>query len=251
MKYAPLLVTTLIILAGIALFITSDAVGKQERMSGAIYKDLALKVGYTETGEPKLFTQADPARLKQYKAAEGANIPTTDSMVLGAAEANMMRKEKLFNSVGDEFESFFGIRTRIGGVLTPTNSTLDELHFLSKEQYDAIEGESNRAFILRTPEGMPKLFYTLGSTEDSPLQITLAEGERTAYTPRTIEGVTYYPVFIGSAEAAMMREEKLFTNVGDTIEGFFNTNIVIAGILAQTNTSVDMMHIIPADAQVK
>ncbi len=251
MKYAPLLVTTLIILAGIALFITSDAVGKQERMSGAIYKDLALKVGYTETGEPKLFTQADPARLKQYKAAEGANIPTTNSMVLGAAEANMMRKEKLFNSVGDEFESFFGIRTRIGGVLAPTNSTLDELHFLSKEQYDAIEGESNRAFILRTPEGMPKLFYTLGSTEDSPLQITLAEGERTAYTPRTIEGVTYYPVFIGSAEAAMMREEKLFTNVGDTIEGFFNTNIVIAGILAQTNTSVDMMHIIPADAQVK
>ena len=250
MKYAPLLVTTIIILAGIALFITSDAIGKQERMSGAIYKDLPLKVGYTETGEPKLFAQADPTRLKRYAAAEGVNIPTTDSMVLGAAEANMMRNEKLFTTIGDEFESFFGIRTRVSGILAPTNSTIDELHFLSEEQYAAIEGESGRDFILRTPEGMPKLFYALNSGDESPLQFTLAEGERAGYTPRTIEGITYYPVFIGSAEAAMMREEKLFTEVDDTIEGFFNTNIVIAGIVTQTNTSVDMMHIIPAEAKV-
>lgn len=251
MKYIPLVVTTFIILAGIALFLTSDAIGRQERMSGEIYKDIVLKIGYTDTKEPKLFANVDAKRLAPYAAAEGVNTPSQDSMVLGATEARMMREEKLFTAVGDEFESFFGIRTRVGGILKPTEGIIDDIHFLSNDQFNAIDGEVDRVFILRASNGMPKLFYTKSVGERILLKLTLSEGSLDSYDYRVIDGKKQYPVLVGAQEAKEMRAEGLFTTPGDTIANFFGTNVFIAGVLAQTNTSVDMMHIIPPDANVK
>ena len=43
----------------------------------------------------------------------------------------------------------------------------------------------------------------------------------------------------------MMREEKLFDEVGDPIRGFFGENVVVVGVLERTNSSFDMMHFVP------
>ena len=57
--------------------------------------------------------------------------------------------------------------------------------------------------------------------------------------------VAYYPVILGSQEADTMREEKLFSDTGDTIKGFFGKNVVIVGILDETSTGLDWIHITP------
>ncbi len=55
MKYTQLIVTGIALLIGLALFISSDGIGKQQRMTGEIFKDMQLKVAYTPMGEPKIF----------------------------------------------------------------------------------------------------------------------------------------------------------------------------------------------------
>ncbi len=42
----------------------------------------------------------------------------------------------------------------------------------------------------------------------------------------------------------MMADAKLFTKAGDTIENFFGNNVMIAGILPETKTSLDIMHFV-------
>lgn len=54
----------------------------------------------------------------------------------------------------------------------------------------------------------------------------------------------YLPVYIGFSEAKMMADAKLFTKAGDTIENFFGNNVMIAGILPETKTSLDIMHFV-------
>jgi hypothetical protein len=50
---------------------------------------------------------------------------------------------------------------------------------------------------------------------------------------------------IGYEEAKMMKEEKLFTKVGDEIENFFGLpKVRVVGILAKTNTAIDNYHIV-------
>jgi hypothetical protein len=55
-------------------------------------------------------------------------------------------------------------------------------------------------------------------------------------------------VVIGYEEAKMMKEEKLFTKVGDEIENFFGLpKVKVVGILAKTNTAIDNYHIVGMD----
>jgi hypothetical protein len=49
---------------------------------------------------------------------------------LGGKEAEMMIKEKMFSNVGDKIEDFFGKPVFIAGILEPTNTTLDMLHYM-------------------------------------------------------------------------------------------------------------------------
>ena len=61
-------------------------------------------------------------------------------------------------------------------------------------------------------------------------------------------------MIIGSKEAAMMREEKLFTKTGDTIKNFFGVEeMKIIGILAPTGSIIDSYHIVDSEtfAQLK
>jgi hypothetical protein len=42
-----------------------------------------------------------------------------------------------------------------------------------------------------------------------------------------------------------MRAEKLFTDVGDVIEGFFGNDVTVAAVARRTGTALDMVHFVP------
>ena len=79
-----------------------------------------------------------------------------------------------------------------------------------------------------------KLFAT--ASHNALARLTAAEGEPIP------EGEM---IIVGSAEAAMMREEGLFSAVGDRIDGFFGQDVIIVGVLEETGTALDMMHVLP------
>jgi hypothetical protein len=214
----------------------------------AVLKNLDVKVAVADGVALKLFALGSNNALVKLAAAEGESLPEATAIVIGSEEAAMMREEKLFTNTGDRLEGLFGIDTSVGGILEPTGTIIDDMHFASSEQYKKIDGEQGRVFIEFTSDGTPKVFYTRAEDEKMPVPLVFAEGDDDDYKVHTFGGVTYYPVIIGSEEAAMMREEKLFERPGDFIKGFFGQNVLIAGILAPTNTSIDMMHIIPLDA---
>jgi len=210
----------------------------------AVYKDMQLKANYKD-GALKVFALADPAALSAYRASEGESVPGENTVVIGGAEAAMMRREGLFKRQGDTITGLFGIDPVVGGVLKKTFGLMDDMHFVSKSEYEKMEGERDRLFIAIKDNKSPKLFFVLATGEAPPIKLSFAEGSLSDYTVREIDGKPYYPVILGSAEAAMMEFEQLFKKPGDTIEGFFGVDIVITGILSKTNSIVDMAHISP------
>ena len=100
-------------------------------------------------------------------------------------------------------------------------------------------GESR---VLITEEGQTKMFLSAGTVNGN---IKVAEGG--LYMSGEVPGIV-----IGSKEAEMMREEKLFGKVGDTIDNFFGVpKVRIAGILAPTNTILDEYHLMGKEAFAK
>jgi hypothetical protein len=170
-------------------------------------------------------------------------------MVIGAAEAEMMRKEGLFSGAGDPINGLFGIDTSVGGILEQTNTSIDDTHFLGHKQFEALNAEEGRVFVKLNEQRMPKLFYRKQAGESTPLNIELAEGDLSNYRATEIDGTIYHPLLIGASEAKMMRDEKLFQKTGDTIKGFFGRDVIVVGIIRQTNTSLDMMHVIPLPSE--
>jgi hypothetical protein len=209
-----------------------------------IFKDMQIKTAMKD-GSMKLFVSADANILSKFPTTEGKALPERTTVILGNTEAEMMKKEKLFSKPGDKISDFFGINTSVGGILKRTGSVIDDMHFLSDSEYDQIQGEQDRAFIELKDDKTPKLFYTYKEGEDSQFTIPLKEGDIQNYDVHTLSGEKYYPVILGFQEAEMMREEKLFAQPGDIIKNFFGINIFIVGVMKKTNSSIDMMHILP------
>jgi len=208
------------------------------------YADMKLKANYKD-GALKVFALADPAVLADLGTVEGDAVPRENAVVIGWAEGGMMRREGLFKAPGDTLNGFFGINPVVGGILKRTYGLADDMHFLSESDYERIEGEEDRLFIALKDKKSPKLFFVLVEGEDPPIPLPFAEGSLPDYAVREIRGKPYYPVILGSAEAGMMRSERLFRKPGDTIDGFFGNDIVITGVLKKTNTIIDMAHISP------
>ncbi len=209
-----------------------------------VYRDMKLKADY-KNGTLKVFAVANPEALSAYRASEGKPVPEENTVVIGSAEAAMMRREGLFKGPGDKITGFFGIDPVVGGVLKKTYGIVDDMHFVSESEYEKVQGEEGRVFIAIKDNKSPKLFFVLPVGEAPPLTLPFAEGSLADYSVRVINGKQYYPVILGSGEAAMMRFERLLKEPGDTIDGFFGRDIVIIGVLAKTNTIIDMAHISP------
>jgi hypothetical protein len=97
---------------------------------------------FTEEGMPKFFYIIDNSESNWPPGTEFAVGSKTDfvirniggkpyyPVVLGSGEAKMMISEKLISGVGAKIDGFFGRDSYIVGILEPTNSSLDMLHFI-------------------------------------------------------------------------------------------------------------------------
>jgi len=210
----------------------------------SVYTDMKLKASYKD-GALKVFALANPAALSAYRVSEGEPVPGENRVVIGGAEAAMMRREGLFKRRGDTIPGLFGIDPVVGGVLKRTYGLMDDMHFVSEPGYSRVQGEEGRLFIAFKDSRSPKLFFVLAEGEDPPITLPFAEGSLSDYSVREIGGKRYYPVILGADEAAMMKFERLIAQSGDTLDGFFGNDIFIAGVLKKTNTIIDMAHISP------
>lgn len=93
--------------------------------------------------------------------------------------------------------------------------------------------------IVLDDEGSLKSFYQVNVT-DTKLQTIYSMN----FAPQIINGVEYQKVYVGNDEAKMMIEKGLIKNVGDTINGFFGANAVVAGILPKQSNALDNLHFI-------
>lgn len=194
---------------------------------------------------PKLFASVTsvPSELQ---AAEGVAKPEPGNVVIGAEEAKMMRNEGLFKNIGDRIPNFFGAKgVRISGVLKPTGTLVDKYHLVTPETFSKLNTQARLA-VVAEDNGTSKLFYFVDGNIPAKVQNDVANTGAAA-----IGNNQYYPVYIGSKEAAMMKEKKLYAKDGDTIQGFFGNNALIAKTLPETKTALDDMHFVDASFVVK
>ncbi|HIH24815.1 TPA: hypothetical protein HA251_07320 [Candidatus Woesearchaeota archaeon] len=243
----PLILIAAIMLVGSAYYIFSVAPNAPVMADASLYDGARFKTGFLPDGAFKVFVSASNNKLMMLDAAEGELLPESRTMVLGSAEAAMMREEKLFTNINDTLEGFFGIDIAIGGVLKARGDLADDAHFLTERQFAAVQGEEGRISVKTEPDGSPKFFYRYATTDALP-EITLAEGDITDYKTTELEGKTYYPVILGAKEATMMRENRLFNKPGDTIDGLFGNDAIIVGVLEETGSALDMMHLVTAES---
>lgn len=254
---APVVMATLFILLFLGFAKLSTQMDQQANMdvataSPAVAYQLNKVLASTDnavtfSGEdvPKLFANIGdiPSELQ---AAEGTAKPEGNGVVIGATEAKMMRDEGLFKNVGDRLPGFFGIQeVRIAGILKPTGTLIDQYHLLAPSAFASLDKRA-RLQVVAEDNGSSKLFYFIDGNTPKKLD-TQINSTRSA----TIASASYYPVYIGLKEATMMKENKLYTKDGDTIAGFFGSNVLVAKTLPETNTILDNMHFVDAGFQIQ
>lgn len=245
-KYPVIFALAVMLLGGGAYFAYGGSAGMAK--SGAnFYTSLQYKAGVAPDGTLKIFALAQNNALAKLSASEGNSIPEEGSMVVGATEAAMMRGESLFSKPGDELSGFFGISTKIEGILSKTGAPLDMFHFLSSQQFGKING-TRQIFALEEDDG-PGMFLIYNENSPLPLKWKIAEGSMGNFKARDVYGKRICPLALGADEAAAMRAEKLFSKPGDQINGFFGNDIAVAAVLEKTNTPLDIMHIVSNDCQ--
>lgn len=244
-----IMVSAIILILGVAGYYYTEGIA-DTRMQQKDYGDLSffnsmrIKAAYAQDMSLKIFALADKEKLSAYTAIEGNNIPSERGIVIGYLEAEMMKEEKLFSKAGDKIDNLFGINITIVGILEKTDTIIDDIHFVSSQDYAKVEGIEGKLYI-RLLDKTPKYFYKLDYGERVPKGFELAEGKIENYGQKEFNGKVYHPLIIGYDEAQMMREERLFWKIDDRIDGFFGNDVFIAGILKKSNTSIDMLHFLP------
>ena len=206
-----------------------------------------MKIDFAE-GDPKVFLGVQALSAKNLKAEEGTLEVADNEMVLGADEAKMMRDKGLFKDVGDEVRDFFGLPAmNVAGVLEPTGTDIDGMHVVNPATFDRLADFARIKAIMA--DGSPKYFYMVGAG-NIPGKLKGVMGE-SDFGAVKIVGKTYEPVFIGSEEAKMMREEKKFAREGDLIDPFFGTRVIVARVLPATNSFLDRLHFVDREVRLE
>jgi hypothetical protein len=211
--------------------------------AGELLRGSRLKVTFGEDGKPKLFASVDNSLLAKYPVYMGNNLLHDGLIIIGYSEAAMMQGESLFERPGDSISGLFGIDVEVGGILRKTGTIVDDMHFITRNDYVRLDGEEAKAYFKLSEDGEAKAFYVLASGES--MLLDFSSGGWVDYQVKQYGGKPYYPVILGSKEARMMKEESLIGGSGDRIDGFFGQDVHIAGILKPTGTALDMMHILP------
>ncbi|MEK7161124.1 MAG: heavy metal translocating P-type ATPase, partial [Patescibacteria group bacterium] len=162
-----------------------------------------IKINYAETN-PKFFVISSSGVI-DLPIQAGQNRLGKDEMIVGASEAEMMLKEKLFEKPGDTLTNFFGVsRMKIVGILKPTGTFLDNVHIIKGETQVASVAEG----FAKISGAELKLFYVISAT-NIPSAFIDSIGSN-ALLPVTLGSKKYLPVFVGKAEAGVMKQEKMF-----------------------------------------
>jgi hypothetical protein len=184
------------------------------------------KVAYAET-TPKLFASITNEDLVNLPLTQPITQLQDNQVILGFEEATMMQKEKLFTNVGDNLPSFFGLtNVKVIGILKSTGTPLDNYHLVSQNSFNGVKSGGTITMVNSGDEW--KYFY-FGDTSR-------------VYTPVKLGSVSYLPIAIGSKEAALMQQEKLFKTVGDRLENLFGNKVMIIEVIPETNTLADSFH---------
>jgi len=189
-------------------------------------------------GNPKLFLNVAnfPSDVK---VKNGTLTLGENEMVIGYDEAMMMIKDKLIKKPGDTLTNFFGLPlVKIVGILEPTGTMVDNYHFVTAATLEKLMTTAEIRLVAENE--IIKSFYFTTST-NIPEKL---KGQIKGFDAVTLAGQQYLPIYVGSAEAKMMIEKKLIAKPGDIIDNFFGNNIIVAGILPETKTSLDMMHFV-------
>lgn len=221
-------------------------VNKEVQAATAAYVETArMKIAYAD-GLPKLFLSAADAP-RALKLQEGIMELRPNTMLIGFDEAVMMKEEKLFAKPGDQLTNFFGVPTMsIGGVLEKTGTVLDMVHIVDQETWNTIQGDDR--IVVVAAGDVIKLFHTV--TADTVPEVYRGKLNPDV-PPISLGGSVYFPIYIGAKEAAMMKEEGLFKKSGDTLPKLFGNAVIIADILPETDTALDMFHFVGEGFDIK
>lgn len=220
---------------------------KSKKYIGSLFKAGRTKINFAE-GNPKLFLEVSSIDATLLKAKEGTVNLGQNEMVVGYEEAMMMKKEKLIQKPGDTLKNFFGVPVmKVVGILEPTGTSLDKYHLVNNGTFQSV---TNEGIVVSkvTEDNTEKLFYVITNQVPDLLQ---KEFSSESFGVVTLGRARYLPVFIGANEAEMMQKEKLFSSIGDTINGFFGNNVIVAGILPKTGTALDNMHFVGVEFRLE
>ena len=213
--------------------------------ANAMLAGAVLKMNFAE-GNPKIFAGVNSFDTAVAKV-EGSSSLSENSMIIGSAEASMMKEEGLIKKPGDSLKNFFGIgEMKVVGIAGSTGTLIDEMHFVNKNTFANIQSVADVKIGFANEEA--KYFYYVNGNVPEKLQSNISND---AFTSMVIGGKKFQPIYVGSAEAKMMMDEKLFQKEGDTIENLFGNNVIIAGILPKTGTVLDNFHFVGTDFQIK
>ena len=193
---------------------------------------------------PKLFLGVNQLS-DQGIVAEGTNILNDNEMVVGATEAAMMRKEKLFTNVGDEINGFFGLdKVRVVGVLKLTGTAIDNYHLFNLANWQKLKKDVTIKSVAE--KEVLKSFYFV-SNGQTPLVYKSEIGD---FSKVVIDDAEFQPIYIGAKEAQMMIRNKLIKNNGDQVKKFFGNNVIVK-LLPLTKTVLDDFHFVPKGFELK
>ena len=225
---------------------TDKPVNEQvQKKASALIAGGVLKINFAE-GSPKIFLGVDTFDTTIAKA-EGSTVLSDNSMVIGAKEAGMMKEEKLIQKPGDNLKDFFGIpMMKVAGIVETTGTDFDELHIVNKNTLAKLVSVADIKVLLDGND--TEWMYRIGDTVPIQFRSIFSPG---VFTPVLIDGKKYQPVYFGSAEGQLMLEEQIFQEVGDRVDDFYGNQVILAGILPETKTFLDMFHFVGQDFQME
>lgn len=197
----------------------------------------------------KFFLTANNTELIKLPLTQGISYLHTNEMVLGYLEAQMMMEEKLFTGVGDVLPNFYGVeQMKVVGILAPTGTDIDWYHIVNDETLGAIIADGKIQTVLDESKNVHVFFEVSEKVPEVYQSIFKPEAfEYSAY----IGGKVYQPLFIGSQKSRMMQKEKRFKTEGNVLENFFGNDVIVSGVLPQTDTLFDTFYFVKSGFRVQ
>lgn len=179
-----------------------------------------------------------PANMR---VAEGTRSLTEKTLIVGSDVAAAMRRERLFADVGDRL-AWPGLGSvRVGGVLAPTGTFLDQVHIVSLAELPSVDGKPDLLF-RQEPFGEILPIYLLDGSNTPAVLGEQLSPQRASITLE--DGTQVLPVSIGYDAAAMMRASGMTVATRSRID-LMGVDGVTVGLPKATMTAYDMMAFVP------